>query len=70
MSKILTDQQIQQYHDDGFIAPLRVMPEDEAFSIKLSLKKQKERFLMSLMQKIAIIYISFFRFLMNWLTTR
>ena len=44
MSKILTDQQIQQYHDDGFIAPLRVMPEDEAFSIKTQLEEAERAF--------------------------
>ena len=32
MGKVLTKQQLQQYHDDGFLAPIDVMSEDEALS--------------------------------------
>ena len=30
MGKVLSQQQIEQYHEQGFIAPIDVMPEDEA----------------------------------------
>ena len=34
MGKVLTEKQIEQYHDDGFIAPIRVMSEDQALKVK------------------------------------
>ena len=34
MEKVLTEKQIEQYHDDGFIAPIRVMSEDKALKVK------------------------------------
>ena len=30
MGKVLSQQQIDQYHEQGFIAPIDVMPEEEA----------------------------------------
>ena len=34
MPKFLTDQQVEQYHRDGFVSPVRVMPEEEAISLR------------------------------------
>ena len=34
MAKFLTEKQIKQYHDEGFIAPIRVMSEDQAIKVK------------------------------------
>lgn len=34
MPKVLTQQQIDQYHEQGFISPIDVMPEDEALSYR------------------------------------
>ena len=39
MSKILTADQIQEYHENGFVWPIRVMSEDEACSIKTKLEE-------------------------------
>ena len=39
MPKVLTKEQIEQYHDEGFISPVRVMSEEEALSIKTNLKQ-------------------------------
>jgi hypothetical protein len=38
MPKILTNEQIEQYHDEGFISPVRVMSEDEALKVKRDLE--------------------------------
>jgi hypothetical protein len=40
MPKRLTEQQIEQYHRDGFVSPVRVMSEDEA----IALRKKMEAF--------------------------
>ena len=34
MVKVLTEKQIEQYHDEGFIAPIPVMSEDQALKVK------------------------------------
>ena len=34
MGKVLNEKQIDQYHDEGFIAPIRVMSEEEALKLK------------------------------------
>ena len=39
MPKVLTKEQIEQYHEEGFISPVRVISEDEALSIKNELEK-------------------------------
>ena len=39
MPKVLTKEQIEQYHDEGFIAPVRVISENEALSIKNQLEQ-------------------------------
>ena len=44
MSKILTRQQIEQYYDEGFISPVRVISEVEAFSIKAELEEVEVNF--------------------------
>jgi non-heme Fe2+,alpha-ketoglutarate-dependent halogenase len=44
MTKILTAEQIIQYHEDGFVSPIRVMSEDEAFSIKAKLEEAEKNF--------------------------
>ena len=44
MTKILTAEQIIQYHEDGFVSPIRVMSEDEAFSIKEKLEEAEKKF--------------------------
>ena len=42
MPKILTRQQIEQYHDEGFISPVRVISAVEALSIKAELEEVEE----------------------------
>ena len=37
MPKVLTSEQIEQYHEEGFISPVRVMSTDKALSIKKEL---------------------------------
>ena len=44
MSKVLTKEQIEQYHDQGFISPIRVIPEQEALSIKNELEQVEAEF--------------------------
>ena len=44
MPKILTRQQIEQYHDEGFISPVRVISEVEALSIKAELEEVEANF--------------------------
>ena len=44
MTKILTAEQIQQYHENGFVSPIRVMSEDEACSIKAKLEEAEKKF--------------------------
>ena len=44
MSKVLTQEQIDQYHDQGFISPIRVISEQEAYSIKKELEKVEAEF--------------------------
>ena len=34
MGKVLNEKQIEQYHDEGFILPIRVMSEEEALKVK------------------------------------
>jgi len=42
--KVLTSEQIEQYHDEGFISPVRVMSTDEALSIKKELERVEAEF--------------------------
>ena len=44
MPKVLTKEQIDQYHDEGFISPVRVMSENEALSIKNQLEQVEADF--------------------------
>ena len=44
MSKVLTKEQIEQYHDQGFISPIRVISEKEALSIKNELEQVEAEF--------------------------
>ena len=44
MPKVLTKEQIEQYHDEGFIAPVRVISENEALSIKNQLEQVEANF--------------------------
>lgn len=44
MSKVLTKEQIEQYHDQGFISPIRVISEQEALSIKNELEQVEAEF--------------------------
>ena len=39
MPKVLKKEQIEQYHDEGFISPVRVISENEALSIKNQLEQ-------------------------------
>lgn len=34
MPKVLTEEQVEQYHRDGFVSPVRVISEDEAIAIR------------------------------------
>jgi hypothetical protein len=42
--KVLTSEQIEQYHEEGFISPVRVMSTDEALSIKKELERVEAEF--------------------------
>jgi len=44
VSKVLTKEQIEQYHDQGFISPIRVISEQEALSIKNELEQVEAEF--------------------------
>ena len=44
MLKVLTKQQIEQYHDEGFISPIKVISETEALSIKSQLEEVEAQF--------------------------
>ena len=44
MGKVLTEKQIEQYHDEGFIAPIRVMSEDEALKVKERVENAEKSF--------------------------
>ena len=40
----IRDRQIEQYHDEGFIAPIRVMSEDEALKVKERVEEAEKAF--------------------------
>ena len=44
MPKVLSKEQIEQYHDEGFISPIRVISENEALSIKNQLEQVEADF--------------------------
>ncbi len=44
MPKVLTKLQIEQYHDQGFVSPIRVISEQEALSIKDELERVEREF--------------------------
>ena len=44
MLRVLTKLQIEQYHDEGFICPIRVISEQEALSIKDELEQVEKEF--------------------------
>lgn len=44
MPKVLTKEQIEQYHNEGFISPVRVLSENEALSIKNQLEQVEADF--------------------------
>jgi len=44
MPKVLTKEQIEHYHEQGFISPVRVMSENEALSIKTQLEEVELNF--------------------------
>jgi ectoine hydroxylase-related dioxygenase (phytanoyl-CoA dioxygenase family) len=44
MPRVLTKLQIEQYHDEGFISPIRVISEQEALSIKDKLEQVEKEF--------------------------
>ena len=44
MPRVLTKLQIEQYHDEGFISPIRVISEQEALSIKDELEQVEKEF--------------------------
>ena len=44
MPKVLTKKQIEQYHDEGFISPIRVISEKDALSIKIQLEEVEAQY--------------------------
>ena len=44
MAKILTEGQIEQFHENGFVSPIRVMPEAEALLIKEQIEEVEKSF--------------------------
>jgi len=44
MTKVLTNEQIEQYNEMGFISPIRVMPEIDALEIKNQIEEAEKNF--------------------------
>ena len=44
MRKVLTEKEIKQYNDEGFIAPIRVMSEDEAIKVRERVEEAEKSF--------------------------
>ncbi len=44
MGKYLTDQQIKQYHEDGFLSPIDVMSEDEAITYRDRFEEAEKKY--------------------------
>ena len=44
MAKLLTKEQVEQFHENGFISPIRVMPEAEALLIKEQIEEVEQSF--------------------------
>ena len=44
MGKVLNEKQIEQYHDEGFIAPIRVMSENQALKVKERIEEAEKAF--------------------------
>ncbi len=44
MPKFLSDVQVAQYHEDGYLSPIDLMSEDEAVAIREQLENAEERF--------------------------
>ena len=44
MAKVLTDKQIQKFHENGFVSPIRVMSEEEAYSMKVKIEGAEKEF--------------------------
>ena len=44
MGIVLTEKQIEQYQDEGFIAPIRVMSEDKALKVKERVEEAEKAF--------------------------
>ena len=44
MPRVLSKEQIEQYYDQGFISPIRVISEKEALSIKDELEQVEKEF--------------------------
>ena len=42
MPKVLTKKQIKQYHDEGFVFPIRIMSKDEALAIAAKIEKAEK----------------------------
>ena len=57
MGKVLNEKQIEKYHDEGFIAPIRVMSEEEALKVKERVEEAQKAFPEELIQKTAITSI-------------
>jgi len=45
MPRFLSKQQVEQYHEQGFLAPVDVMPEDEAGSVAAQCETQSVEYL-------------------------
>ena len=44
MGKVLNEKQIEQFHDEGFVAPIRVMSEEEALEVKERVEEAEKAF--------------------------
>ena len=68
MGKVLTAKQIEQYQDEGFIAPIRVMSEDKALKVKERVEEAEKPFLKNSIRKTATISILLSWYWMSWHT--
>ena len=54
MGKVLTEKQIEHYHDEGFISPIHVMSDDEALKVKERIEEAEKPSRKNSIRKTAI----------------
>ena len=70
MGKVLTEKQIEQYQDEGFIAPIRVMSENKALKVKERVEEAEKSFPEEFNPETATTSILLSWYWMSWHTIR